>query len=204
MTIGTVQLSEAQQGLIDARLDTIDRMLLGRISRRDRVAIVREVESQIFELLHDRYVEELTREDVLAVLGRLDPPEAYMPEDEEGESIPRRVPPTPSVHRTVTESNKTAKLARGSGALGLASIAAILFCPAFIFMSAWTESTAVIFIVWAASVLFLIAASAAGLVLGIIGRRAGPWAWVGIVTSVLSIPFALGGAMFLIANLASL
>ena len=45
MTTTTAQLSESLQILIDSRLDTIDRMLLGRVSRQDRLAIVREVES---------------------------------------------------------------------------------------------------------------------------------------------------------------
>jgi hypothetical protein len=49
-----VRLSESVQALIDARLDTIDRMLLGRVSRADRLDIVRDVETQIFELLQGR------------------------------------------------------------------------------------------------------------------------------------------------------
>ena len=47
MTVATTQVSESLQSLIDSRLDTIDRMLLSRLSRQDRLAIVREVESQI-------------------------------------------------------------------------------------------------------------------------------------------------------------
>ena len=50
MMVDTVQLSDSLQALIDSRLDTVDRMLLGRLSRQDRLAIVREVESQIHEL----------------------------------------------------------------------------------------------------------------------------------------------------------
>src|SRR6516165_7522594 len=89
MSVGTMQLSESLQALVDARLDTIDRMLLGRTTRSDRLAIVREVESQLFELLHEQGRDELTREDVLAVLSRIDPPEAYLP-DEEDPQTPRR------------------------------------------------------------------------------------------------------------------
>ena len=69
------------QALVDARLDTIDRMLLGRVARQDRLAIVREVESQIHDLLGEPRPRPLDRDDVLAVLARLDPPEAYLPED---------------------------------------------------------------------------------------------------------------------------
>ena len=84
MTVATDQriyLSESLQSLIDSRLETIERMLLGRVARAERMAIVREVESQIHELLGERETDELSREDVLAVLARLDPPEAYLPEE---------------------------------------------------------------------------------------------------------------------------
>jgi hypothetical protein len=46
----------------------------------ERRSIVGEVETQIFELLARRGPA-LTREDVLAVLASLDPPEAYLPEE---------------------------------------------------------------------------------------------------------------------------
>ena len=81
MTTAAIELSGSLQALVDSRLDTIDRMLMGRVPRQDRLAIVREVEAQVFELLQERGAEELTREDVLAVLARLDPPEAYLPEE---------------------------------------------------------------------------------------------------------------------------
>src|SRR5271166_1244843 len=91
MTVtASIHVSESLQSLIDCRLDTIDRMLLGRLPRSARVEIVREVESQIFELLGARNNDELTREDVLAVLGRLDPPEAYLPDEPRTELLPRR------------------------------------------------------------------------------------------------------------------
>ena len=92
MTVDTAQVSEALQTLIDARLDTVDRMLLGRVPRQDRLAIVREVESQIFELLPTHGDGELGRDDVLAVLARLDPPEAYLPEAGEGGAPTVRTP----------------------------------------------------------------------------------------------------------------
>ena len=99
MTVATAQISESLQTLIDSRLDTIDRMLLGRLSRQDRLAIVREVESQIHELLQERDADELTREDVLAVLARLDPPEAYIPDETEGEPV--------SLHQTIRGTDRS-------------------------------------------------------------------------------------------------
>src|SRR5262245_2628824 len=77
----TGRLPRHLQRLIDARLDTIDRMLLGRLPRADRLAVAREVEAQVHELLGERHGHELDREDVLAVLAQLDPPEAYLPEE---------------------------------------------------------------------------------------------------------------------------
>jgi hypothetical protein len=90
-TEGFIQVPELLQSLIDSRLDTIDRMLLGRLPRGERLEIVREVESQIFELLRERTGgTELSREDVLDALRRLDPPEAYLPEDFGPEASSRR------------------------------------------------------------------------------------------------------------------
>lgn len=76
--------TETQQALIDARLDTIDRILLGRVPREDRLGIIREVESQIQELLLERDAGEISTEDVIDVLKRLDPPEAYLLEQVNG------------------------------------------------------------------------------------------------------------------------
>ena len=69
MTVATAQISESLQTLIDSRLDTIDRMLLGQLPGQERIAIVTEVEAQIHELPQTSDADELTREDVLAVLG---------------------------------------------------------------------------------------------------------------------------------------
>ena len=45
-TITSVRIPESLQTLIDSRLDTIDRMLLGRLPRSERLEITREVESR--------------------------------------------------------------------------------------------------------------------------------------------------------------
>ncbi len=96
-TMTAVRLSDAVQALVDARLDTIDRMLLGRVSRADRLAIVREVEGQVHDLLAERGSDEPGRDDVLAVLARLDPPEAYLPEESDGAAPAVRIPSAPRV-----------------------------------------------------------------------------------------------------------
>ena len=42
-TITSVRVPDTLQTLIDSRLDTIDRMLVGRLPRSERLEIVREV-----------------------------------------------------------------------------------------------------------------------------------------------------------------
>ncbi len=61
-TMTSVRLDAAAQALIDARLDTIERLLMGRVSRQDRLEIVREVEAQIHDLLQERNEESPGRE----------------------------------------------------------------------------------------------------------------------------------------------
>jgi hypothetical protein len=78
------ELNPEFRNLIDARLDAIEQILLKvQVSYSERRHIVGEVETQIFELL-SRRGENPTREDVVAVLDSLDPPEAYVPEELRG------------------------------------------------------------------------------------------------------------------------
>lgn len=75
------ELNPELRTLIDARLESLDRILTSaQIGWSERRSIVGEVETQIYELLARRS-QLPTREDVLAVLGQLDPPEAYLPEE---------------------------------------------------------------------------------------------------------------------------
>ena len=78
------ELNPEFRNLIDARLDAIEQVLLRvQVSYSDRRHIVGEVETQIFELL-SRRGETFTREEVVAVLNSLDPPESYIPEEFRG------------------------------------------------------------------------------------------------------------------------
>lgn len=77
----TAELSPALQGLLDERLDSIERVLIrAGVSRGERRDIVQDVESQIYDELGRQTEGEPTRRDVLAVLAKLDPPESYAPE----------------------------------------------------------------------------------------------------------------------------
>jgi hypothetical protein len=129
-TIAASPLTDVLQTLVDARLDTIDRMLLGRVNRQDRLAIVREVESQVFDLLQRPEGSPIDRDDVLAVLARLDPPEAYLPDDDSPVVAPRssRIAVAP---RAVPASRETqsGRLGLTGGVLGIVSLAIPPFFP---------------------------------------------------------------------------
>ncbi len=126
-TAVAVRLPESLQALVDSRLDTIDRMLMGRVPRQDRGSIVREVEGQIFELLQERAAGDLGREDVLAVLARLDPPEAYLNEQAGDESGPPRIRPRSSDPFPARKGNP--QVAKYGGILGLVSMGLALLSP---------------------------------------------------------------------------
>jgi hypothetical protein len=92
------ELNPELRKLIDARLDAIDRILVGaQVAWSERRSIVGEVETQIFELLARRS-QLPTHDDVLAVISSLDPPESYLPEEQEN---PRRHAPLEPVPTAV-------------------------------------------------------------------------------------------------------
>jgi hypothetical protein len=66
---------------VDERLAGIDRALRqAGTGRTERMQIVEEVERQLWDMLTECHGEP-TRREVLAALARLDPPEAFLPED---------------------------------------------------------------------------------------------------------------------------
>ena len=199
MTVATdqrVHLPELLQSLIDSRLDTIDRMLLGRVGRAERMSIVREVESQIQELLGERDTDDFSREDVLAVLGRLDPPEAFLPEEFESHAPTAVRGPSGQVARSSRQGHDGA--ARASGLLGLAALSCLLviilsYSAAMIFVSV------VPFYVGAAiSIPCMFICSVLGIALGIYARRSGVWALVGVVTGSLALVLSLMTGVFVV------
>jgi hypothetical protein len=197
MTIATAQISESLQILIDSRLDTIDRVLVGRVPRQDRLAIVAEVESQIHELLSERGDDDLTREDVLAALGRLDPPEAYLSDGIEAERMPMRAAsPRQQQHGSVSSYDK---VARASGFLGLAALALMLFMPVDYLIAVGLGSSQAAILLLGANLLLVVSAGVLGLTFGICARKGGPWAVVGITSGALSLLLSL--AMIVVAVL---
>jgi hypothetical protein len=195
MTVATDQriyLSESLQNLIDSRLDTIDRMLLGRVARGERMAIVREVESQIYELLSERETDELSREDVLAVLARLDPPEAYLPEEGGATDSPSsaRSSPIPRAVRSVHQENF--RVARASAILGLVALSsAFVLLPSGYAIANLFKSEILALFLCGGPLMMMLVCGALGVVLGAYARKSGAWALVGIVTGILALVLGL-------------
>ncbi len=76
-----MSLPAALQSLVDRRLDLVDRVLQdARLPRSERISILQELEGQIHQQLEQR-TEQPTRDDVLAVISELDPPEAYLSDE---------------------------------------------------------------------------------------------------------------------------
>lgn len=191
-TLAAPLLTETQQALIDARLDTIDRMLMGRVPRTDRMEIVREVESQIQELLAERHTAEVSRDDILEVLRRLDPPEAYLPEESEAEGHSRaprfvNVSSSPAAKTQLTGF----KYGRLGGILGLCSFGMIFLFPVLYIFVAMLESEILQIIGLPAMTFLGTASSITGLVLSIRGRREGVLPILGIISSSLTLPMFL-------------
>jgi hypothetical protein len=200
-TAVATQLSESLQALVDSRLDTIDRLLMGRLPRQDRLAIVKEVEDQVFELLQERGAEELSREDVLAVLARLDPPEAYLPEEPVGlEQVPWRRPPRARPVRPARGGDP--KVAKVSGILGLVAVACVLLLIPLVWLVALAlGSEEVLFVLGGGTLGLTLIGGILAIVLAIYSRMGSAWAVVGVVTGALSLfcCFTLPVLVFLLA-----
>ena len=130
------RLSPLLQRLVDERLDGIDRALRQAGSgRAERGQIVDEVERQLWEMLPDSAAAP-TRRDVLAALAKLDPPEAYLPDDPAPKSRSEREAPAPAEASAVV-APPTSALAVVScvlSGLGLlvVAIGTLAFPPAFV------------------------------------------------------------------------
>jgi hypothetical protein len=188
MSVATTELSRSTQHLIDSRLDTIDRMLLGRVSRQERIEIVREVEAQIFEQLHERGADEWSRDDVLAVLGRLDLPEAYLPEAErDAGPVRSRLSPAPRAGHTQPVRRGDPRIAKVSGILGLISSACLMLVPLSYVIAAFLNAEIIFYVLGGAALVLPLIASVLGIVLAIYSRMSSVWAVIGVTTSALSI-----------------
>ncbi|WP_165249748.1 hypothetical protein [Paludisphaera soli] len=183
--------------LIDARLDAIDRALLGRVSRAERLDVVGEVESRIDELLQGRVGSgrEASRDDVLAVLSRLDPPEAYLG-DEAVE--PHRDPfagrPTSAPRVVAAERDGTSPIARASAILGGAALASFAFLPIGYGVAVGLGSETFLFAVWGLVGLFMLLGGTVAVVLASFGGVERPASLVGLICGILAVVLVLASA----------
>ncbi|MEW4569082.1 hypothetical protein AB1L88_14555 [Tautonia sp. JC769] len=187
---GPLTLDASLQGLIDARLDTIDRMLVGRVPRADRLAIAREVEAQIFDQLAGQAPDGIGRDEVLAVLGRLDPPEAYLPED--GEAGPvvsgptgMRVPPRPIQARRSGQASGIV----GIVALVVTALGTVLSLP----VAELFGSRLILFAGFFGFGFVGLCAGGTAVVLAAFARLRDGWSICGLVTGLLTILFGILG-----------
>lgn len=199
--LAAARLTDALQALIDLRLDTIDRMLLGRVPRQDRLNIVGEVESRIYELLGERGVEEPTRDDVLAVLARLDPPEAYVPEGAEDRlpAVSERAAASSSRPRSAAPDE--ARIGKASGIMGLAALAAPMLLLPFAYVVAMVfESEGLLMVALFGTAGLTFVAGLLAAVLAIYVGLRGVWAVVGLTTGALAVLASLTGGLMIAAG----
>jgi hypothetical protein len=195
-------LSDSLQALIDLRLDTLDRMLIGHVSRQDRVNIVAEVETQIFELLAQRGENEPTRDDLLAVLAQLDPPEAYVPSDNASDAaehaaeqrVARRGAQIP---RTAAPSGT--RLAKPAGITGLAALGALMLLASLYLMAALSDGELFLILAVALLPLTLFSAGVTAVVPGLCARLRGAWAIIGVVAGGLTAMLCLSLGALMVA-----
>jgi hypothetical protein len=193
-TITSVRVPDTLQTLIDSRLDTIDRMLVGRLPRSERLEIVREVESQIFELLQERTSDEPTREDVLAVLARLDPPEAYLP-DELGNETGDRPRPAIGASRPTQPHASPGKrrAALTSGILGIVTIVLLLLIfPVVIGLANILNIGPLILFVWYVPTLITLVSSIGAIWLAVHSRFQSYWGVTGLILGIIDLIWSLG------------
>jgi hypothetical protein len=180
MTLDAVQLAPSLQALVDARLDTIERMLMGKVPRQDRLSIVREVESQIQEQLGSQHGEP-SREDVLAILATLDPPEAYLPEEGEATSDASR--PIPATRESTGRAGSSRGM--GGGILGILSLMGALILPGLALgVALMLDSVQVLFGVLAVSNVLVLTLATISLVLSIRAGLRKRWALTGLITAL--------------------
>ncbi len=130
--------------------------------------------------MQERAGEEPTREDVLAVLARLDPPEAYLTDDEGFARTPARgAAPVSIVARGPRDRSK---LASASAILGIVALAAIVLFPLGYGGTFALQNEFVALFTWGLASLLMFVCGLLALILGVRARKSGGWAISGIAT----------------------
>jgi hypothetical protein len=190
------------RALIDARLETVERALFGRLSRTERLDIVGEIESRIDELLQERCgpVNEPTREDVLAVLLKIDPPEAYL-DFESGDEVrpPAFQRSVPRARIEPVSNDDTLKRRSIAGGLcGIAGLFSALISPLFLLLTENTHSMSFLYFGFGGCVFLCMVAGLTALVLSCMGQLRSGWSIGGLALGITSVSLSLVGAVLLI------
>jgi len=197
-------LAPALQSLVDARLDAVDRMLLGRISRQERLDVVGEVEGRIHELLRECLGAggEPSREDVLAVLARLDPPEAYLPEDamETKTTAPSRAPRTAREIAPPASAADSSRFTRFNAGLGIMSVAMVCMVPLGYVIALPFRSDMTLLVFWMIGWSFMFVGGLISVALAAVNRLADVRAVVGLVCGCVSLLLAMVTAIMFVAG----
>ena len=191
MTTTAGSLVDSAQALIDARLDMIERMLMGQMSRGDRLAIVREVEAQIHDLLAERRPDETDRSAVIAALARLDPPEAYLP-DEAGEvarpaSTPKRPQTTGALRSIPSAGGKAPGSIAGRVSCILGALSLVLLILTAMGVSGMVRNPDPVFVFTLSLLIFVtVTTSVFALTLAAYSRFSSYWAVIGLLAGLVS------------------
>ncbi len=172
-------------------------MLLGRVPRADRLAIVRDVEAQIHEHLQEADSDDLDRDEVLAVLARLDPPEAYLPEEGDLEPVASRITVSPRTPR-YARNGPEPMTGKAGGIVGICALVSLLGFPMSWFCAVASESEFVLYAGWGLTFLLTFAGGIVGLTLGIWSRPRGGLSITGIVTGAIALMASLLGGFFVV------
>jgi hypothetical protein len=199
-TIDMTVISGSLQTLVDARLDAIDRALLGRVSRQERLNVGGEVVGGIHVLLHDRCGPgvEPSRDDVLAVLAQLDPPEAYLADGDDEEPRAARTPSRTPAPAAAWPASDPGRLAWHSGVLGLAALGSGLLVPLSYPIAILLDNEFPVLAALFGGGLFMMFGGFASVLLAMVSRLSNGWAVVGVVAGGLSFLLALGYAVLLL------
>ena len=182
-TMTSHSLANAVQSLIDARLETIERMLMGRVPRSDRLAI--------------------SSDDMLEILRQLDPPEAYLANEiqvsEPAREFRAVYKPNPIAGKPVSGVGSEARI---GGITGLCSLGLILMAPIPYLVASTFNSEILLLFGLGGFALLGIAASIVALILSIRCRRQGLMPILGLVAASLSLPIWLLGCSFMLLSMA--
>ncbi len=199
-TVGT--LEDNAQALIDARLDTIERMLLGQVSRGDRLAIVREVEAQIHDLLAERDPNDTDRDAVIATLARLDPPEAYLADADQRRASANRGTQVLGTSRPVASSRDRAPgstAGKVGGFVGLSSLIEVVLGVAMFFIGSQETHPVNLFdFVVLGMILISLLSTVLAIAFSAYAQLKGTWAIVGLTTGIISLTCFAGSFVFLV------